>query len=630
MINLSGDDEEAKGLKKDEEPIDGVVCTFWVQVTGCRKGENCEFLHPAHLAGTAKPKVCRFYKERGYCAKENECDFEHEGPPGVNTRICRFYAESGFCVKKDQCNFSHDIEPGSIPSRKICKFFAERGFCAKEHHCDFSHDIVPGDRLGRSSARSTMRTCRFYADTGYCAKGDSCDFYHDGPARARDAEVCGFWIGGRCEKGSSCLFKHPPRRSSRGYSPELFDRYEKRRGLRTSRSPDERWRRRTSPDDRYRRRPRSPRDRDRRDPWHRRDHRDYSRERSRRKDYDRRRSRSRHDRRASSYTSHDDRYSRKDPSRRERERSLSGGSIKRKWDPRDMEVRPGKRIKSRRTPDDEINPVVFAKDSVEIGERTAEVLEKLNNSLKKIKLQECLEAVVEACRKCGDHIRNKVGEQRQEELSELDEECNGILAKAIARKYPLHGIVAKQNAECLKTVPSSPTWFICPLEGRDNFVRGSPFVCVSIGLCVQRIPVLGVIYNPILEQLASGFFGGGVYLEEKQIRLNDVKEMEEAIIANEYCRGSLRKRLCAGARVKSFRETGCFSQDFIDVLRGLCNGGFQEALPGPWSYCAGAAMIEEAGGVVTDMRGNLTELEMNERKLVFGSRKVVEEMVRYF
>jgi len=625
MINLSGDDEEAKGLK-EAEPLDGVVCTFWVQQIGCRKGEHCEFLHPAHLKATAKPKVCRFYKERGYCAKENECDFIHEGPPGVNTRICRFFAERGFCVKKDNCNFSHDIEPGSIPSRKICRFFAERGFCAKENNCDFSHDLTAGDSLGPPrSSRSSMRICRFYADTGYCAKGDVCDFYHDGPARSRDAEVCGFWIGGRCEKGSSCTFKHPPRRSRRGYSPELFDRYEKRRGLRGSRSPDDEWGRRRSPDDRHRRRPRSPRDRDRRDPWHRSDHREYRGERSRRRS----RSRPAHERRTSSslYASHEDRYSRKESNRRERERSLSGG-IKRKWDPRDQEVRPGKRSKTRRSDDD--TPVVFAKERVEIGERAGEVMEKLNKALGKIKLQACLDAVVEACKKCGEHIRNKVGEQRQEELSELDEECNGILAQAIARKYPLHGIVAKQNAECLKSVPSSPTWFICPLEGRDNFVRGSPFVCVSIGLCVQKIPVLGVIYNPILEQLASGFLGGGVYLEEKQIRVEDVKEMGEAIIANEYSRGSLRKRLCAGARVKSFRETGCFSQDFIDVLRGVCNGGFQEALPGPWSYCAGAAMIEEAGGVVTDLQGNLTELEMNERKLVFGSRKVVEEMVRYF
>jgi len=382
---------------------------------------------------------------------------------------------------------------------------------------------------------------------------------------------------------------------------------------------------------------RGPRDRDRRGPtWY-----EGEGELNRRKNYRHSRSRAMHDgRRIPSppmFVNQEDRYVRShhSPLRndypRKMERPLSGG-IKRKVDPRAHEQRPGKRIRTQRFGgEEEIDTVVFAKPCVEIPRRTVEDEERLDNALKRIDLRQCLQSVTEACKRCGELICAKMGVQNLEELSELEEECNGILAQAIARQYPMHGIVAKQNADTVQNVPLAPTWFICPLEGRENFIRGSPFVCISVGLCVQKIPVLGLIYNPVLEQCASGCRGGGVYVDGRSIQLEDVKKMGEAIIiANEYCLGSLRKRLRGGAGVKSFRETGCYNQDFMDVIRGLCNGGFQERLPGPWSMCAGAALIEEAGGVVTDLLGNLSELEMKKRKLAFGPRKLVEEMLRYF
>jgi len=313
-------------------------------------------------------------------------------------------------------------------------------------------------------------------------------------------------------------------------------------------------------------------------------------------------------------------------------------TLKRKNETED-EQRPTKRIKTKH--DVAVKKIGVLKKKprklktrVDIGARDPEKEKKLDKALERIDLKLCLQVAIKACKACGEQIIAKKDDQKtEEELTEMEEECAHILAAAIAGKYPFHTIVSKQNISGHISVSPAPTWFISPIDGLENYRRGSPLVCVSIGLCVQRRPVLGVIYNPILGQLFASHRGGGTFFDgiNKSASVANSTELKEAIIMSEnWIKEDLVGK--SGVDAKSFRSTGSFNQNFLEVLRGASDGGIQyrEQFEGPWSVCAGVTMIEEAGGVVTDPTGNLFELSLDKREIVFGPKKLVEEMLRYF
>lgn len=248
-----------------------------------------------------------------------------------------------------------------------------------------------------------------------------------------------------------------------------------------------------------------------------------------------------------------------------------------------------------------------------------------------IDLDVCLQEAILACKTCGERVQDvKDYQNREEELQIMEEDFTNILASAIASEYPLHTIISKHNIQDHSDISPAPTWFVCPIEGIDNFLRGSPIFCVSIGLCVEKKPVLGVIYNPILGQLYAARRGGGAFYNESEesSQLSNKTEMEEAIITSEYC-GS-ETRINSGCKLKGFRSTGSFNQNFLDVMLGISDAGFQEDFEGPWSVCAGVTIIQEAGGVVTDLNGKLFELSLDRRRLAYGPKELVKQIVSHF
>jgi len=253
------------------------------------------------------------------------------------------------------------------------------------------------------------------------------------------------------------------------------------------------------------------------------------------------------------------------------------------------------------------------------------------HGLDMIDLDLCLQTAVLACKSCGERVQDvKDYQNREEELQILEEEFTNILASAIATEYPLHTIISKHNIEDHTDISPAPTWFVCPIEGVDNFLRGSPLVCVTIGLCVEKKPVLGVIYNPILGQLYAARRGGGAFYNESEesSQLTNKTEMEEAVITSEYW-GS-KTRIKSTCKLKGFRATGSFNQNFLDVMLGVSDAGFQEDFEGPWSVCAGVTIIQEAGGVVTDLNGKIFELSLDRRSLAYGPKELVKQLLCHF
>ena len=153
-------------------------------------------------------------------------------------------------------------------------------------------------------------------------------------------------------------------------------------------------------------------------------------------------------------------------------------------------------------------------------------------------------------------------------------------------------------------------WLVDPLDGTANFLHGFPAVAVSVALVGVGVPVVGVVHAPLLEQTWWAHTGSGAFKDGRPLRVGS-RAFEAAICATGFPfrkkRERLEEYLPVFARVlgtaEDLRRAGSASLDLAWTAEGVFDGYFEQAL-GPWDVAAGALLVREAGGVVTDWRGD--------------------------
>jgi myo-inositol-1(or 4)-monophosphatase len=152
-------------------------------------------------------------------------------------------------------------------------------------------------------------------------------------------------------------------------------------------------------------------------------------------------------------------------------------------------------------------------------------------------------------------------------------------------------------------------WLVDPLDGTANFVHGFDAVGVSVGLIEHGVPIVGVVEAPILGRTYAAARGRGARRDGHPIRVSD-RPVESAIVATGF--PFRRKDLLesyepafgtALRRFEDLRRAGAASLDLCWTAEGVFDGYFELRL-GPWDVAAGALIVREAGGVVTDWRGD--------------------------
>jgi myo-inositol-1(or 4)-monophosphatase len=153
-------------------------------------------------------------------------------------------------------------------------------------------------------------------------------------------------------------------------------------------------------------------------------------------------------------------------------------------------------------------------------------------------------------------------------------------------------------------------WFVDPLDGTANFVHGFPIVGVSVALVLAGEPVVGVVQAPLLGDVYAARRGGGAFLNGQPIRVAE-RAPESAICATGFPFRAKRERLPeyfpvferALLTFEDLRRAGAASLDLAWTAAGVFDGYFEQNL-GTWDVAAGAVIVREAGGVVTDWRGD--------------------------
>jgi myo-inositol-1(or 4)-monophosphatase len=193
-------------------------------------------------------------------------------------------------------------------------------------------------------------------------------------------------------------------------------------------------------------------------------------------------------------------------------------------------------------------------------------------------------------------------------VTEADKLSEALIVERIRTSFPDHGILAEESPEMAKS--SGFRWIIDPLDGTTNYSHGYPVFCVSIALEVEGEIRFGAVYNPMLDELFTAEKGAGAFLNGRPLKVSRTSELSRSLLATgfpydirEDRNNNINYFEAMALNAQAVRRAGSAALDLAYLATGRFDG-FWELKLMPWDMAAGWLLVEEAGGVVTDLRGN--------------------------
>ena len=219
---------------------------------------------------------------------------------------------------------------------------------------------------------------------------------------------------------------------------------------------------------------------------------------------------------------------------------------------------------------------------------------------------------------------------RNDFVTDVDRMAERAIIDTLRQSYPEHGILAEESGQ---SGDSDYQWIIDPLDGTTNFLHGLPQFAVSIALRHRERLLQGVIFDPVRQDLYTASHGGGAQLNGKRIRVSRRRGIKAALLGTGIPFGGKVDTL--GIYMKSLRaliphsagirRAGAASLDLAWVAAGRMDGFWEFGLS-PWDMAAGALLISEAGGIVTDLDGRDNYLATGH--IVCGTPGVHRDLLR--
>ncbi|MBI2351595.1 MAG: 3'(2'),5'-bisphosphate nucleotidase CysQ, partial [Deltaproteobacteria bacterium] len=168
-------------------------------------------------------------------------------------------------------------------------------------------------------------------------------------------------------------------------------------------------------------------------------------------------------------------------------------------------------------------------------------------------------------------------------------------------RYPEDGWFSAEDKDDLRRLGSSRVWVVDPIDGTKEFIAGVPQFAVSVGLVMDGRPVLGVVYNPAEEKLYRAVKGDGAALNDQPIHVSQREEMAGAFLL--VSRSEPRRKFQPFVDLCRLEPIGSIAYRLAMVAAGEGDGTLTFRSLREWDVCAGALIVEEAGGVVVDGGG---------------------------
>jgi myo-inositol-1(or 4)-monophosphatase len=248
-----------------------------------------------------------------------------------------------------------------------------------------------------------------------------------------------------------------------------------------------------------------------------------------------------------------------------------------------------------------------------------------------------LNIAVRAARRAGEIIVRSLvrleslevtSKGRNDYVSEVDRAAERDIIDTIHKLYPDHAILAEESGS---SGQNDTVWIIDPLDGTTNFLHGFPVFAVSIAVQQRGRLEIGVVYDPMRQEVFTAVRGGGAHLENRRMRVSKQRGLEGALLStgfpyradepyadNYFAMFRTLTTLTAG-----IRRPGSAALDLAYVAAGRTDGFWELGLK-PWDTAAGTLMVLEAGGRVGNLGGDEYKLGAN---IVAGSPKVYDAML---
>ncbi|MGD2294304.1 MAG: inositol monophosphatase family protein [Candidatus Aminicenantes bacterium] len=189
-------------------------------------------------------------------------------------------------------------------------------------------------------------------------------------------------------------------------------------------------------------------------------------------------------------------------------------------------------------------------------------------------------------------------------VTDLDNRAQNIIYEVLSSRFPDFDFLAEEDL--CEEKGSVFRWIIDPLDGTTNYAHNFPVFCVSVALEREGEVVLGVIYDPMREEMFCAVKGQGARLNEKSIRVSSVKELDKSLLATGFPYDLRTSRVNNVnhfvhfvTRAQGIRRGGSAALDLCYVACGRFDG-FWELKLQPWDVAAGGLIAKEAGGHVSD------------------------------
>ncbi len=226
-------------------------------------------------------------------------------------------------------------------------------------------------------------------------------------------------------------------------------------------------------------------------------------------------------------------------------------------------------------------------------------------------------------------IREKEGVHNL--VTEMDLKSEEWILSSLKKAFPSHGYCSEEKGGVCPT-QKEIVWIIDPLDGTVNFAHEIPIFSVSIAACKNAQPFLGVVYQPMTNELFVAEKNKGAFLNGKKLFVSKTKTLSKAFLATGFpyklkenpdqCIDRFLPVLKEGL---PFRRLGSAALDLCYVAAGRFDGFWETNLQA-WDIAAGLLLVEEAGGKVSDWRGNFWKMKEN-NAILASNGKIHEDLL---
>jgi myo-inositol-1(or 4)-monophosphatase len=242
-----------------------------------------------------------------------------------------------------------------------------------------------------------------------------------------------------------------------------------------------------------------------------------------------------------------------------------------------------------------------------------------------------------AARRGGEVLRRRFEEARTIDLkgqidlvTDADQAAERAILEFVRAEFPEHGIVAEESA-AQEVTGSGPRWYIDPLDGTTNYAHRVPHFCVSVAVWDQQGPLAAAVYQPLLDDLYAAGRGTGATCNGEIVRVSAQPGLAQALVGTGFPydiwtkpEAPLKLFATVLPKARGLRRFGAAALDLAYVACGRFDGYFELGLF-PWDVAAGILLVQEAGGRVTDLRGNAPQV--GDRQIIAANQPVHAELL---